>query len=334
MYQDALWQYRSYVRLLIGLLSLLPLAPAHLGSGDSVQPRNTESVITAISPAPPDGVKVEIVGSDTYVRLTSIGVRSEVHGYDDEPYLRISAEGLVEINDASVTAVLNGDRYGNVDTSKMQPNATPRWRTIATNGIAMWHDHRSHWMSPKTPATIDDNGKVLDWKIPMIIAGRRTLVSGTLYLRETASVAWWLFGIPAVVLAVVLSLFRRRGFFAAVLGISVVGAVTGLLEYIGLPEGARITPILLMFSVGAAAIALASMARLIRPGAMHIAISLNAGAGAALVVGAWLTADQVRAAYIPGIEPLWLARIAIPVMMGIGIVSVIDGITRIVRTAP
>ena len=67
---------------------------------------------------------------------------------------------------------------------------------------------------------------------------------------------------------------------------------------------------------------------------LTIALSLNAGAGAALVVGAWLTADQVRAAYIPGIDAMWLARIAIPVMMGVGLVSVIDGVTRIVRSAP
>jgi hypothetical protein len=91
---------------------------------------------------------------------------------------------------------------------------------------------------------------------------------------------------------------------------------------------------MLMFCAGASVIALVSMARLIRPGAMHVAISLNAGAGAALVVCAWLTANQVRAAYIPGIEPMWIARIAIPVMMGVGIVSVIDGVTRILRSAP
>lgn len=322
------------MRLLVGLLSFLPLAPAHLGSGDSVQPRRTESVINKVSPAAPEGVKVEIVGGDTYLRLTSVGVRSEVHGYDDEPYIRISAEGLVEVNDASVTAVLNGDRYGNVDTSKMQPSAVPQWRTIATNGIAMWHDHRSHWMSPKLPAAIDETGKVLDWNVPMIIAGRRTLVSGTLYLRDQSSVAWWLIGLPAVVLAVVLSLFRRRGFFAAVLAASLFGVVAGFLEYIGLPDGARITPVMLMFCAGASVIAIVAMARLIRPGAMHVAISLNAGAGAGLVVCAWLTANQVRASYIPGIEPMWIARIAIPVMMGVGIVAVIDGVTRILRSAP
>ena len=334
MYPETCGQYRSSVRLFVGLLSLLPLAPAHMGSGDSVQPRNTESVIESVVPAPPDGVKVEIIGSDTFVRLTSVGVRTEVHGYDDEPYLRISAEGLVEINDSSVTAVLNGDRYGNVDTSQMKPNAVPKWRTIATNGVAMWHDHRSHWMSPKLPAAINDQGKVLDWKIPMIIAGRRTFVSGTLYLRDTASSMWWFVGVPAVALAVILSLFRRRGFFALVLAASLLGVITGFMEYNGLPDGARITPIMLMFCAGAAVIALTSMVRLIRPGAMHIAVSLNAGAGAALVVCSWLTANQVRASYIPGIDAMWMARISIPVMMGVGIVSVIDGVTRIVRTAP
>ena len=322
------------MRLFVGLLSLLPLAPAHLGSGDSVQPRDTESVIQKISPAVPDGVKIEIVGGDTFVRLTAVGVRAEVRGYDDEPYLRISAEGLVEINDASVTSVLNGDRYGNVETSQMKPNAVPKWRTLSVDGIAMWHDHRSHWMSPVRPATIDDDGTVLNWDIPMIIAGKPTLVSGTLYLRDKASLAWWLMAVPAVAIGVLLSLLRRRAFFALVLSASLLGVVAGYLEFSGLPEGAQITPVMLMFCAGAAVIAIASMVRLIRPGAMHIATSLNAGAGAALVVGAWLTADQVRAAYIPGIDAMWLARIAIPVMMGIGCVSVIDGVTRIIRTAP
>jgi hypothetical protein len=329
-----MWQYRSGVRLFVGLLSLLPLAPAHLGSGDSVQPRNTESVIEKISPAVPDGVKIEIVGADTFVRLTAVGVRAEVRGYDKEPYLRINENGLVEINDASVTAVLNGDRYGNVDTSQMKPGAVPQWRTLSVDGIAMWHDHRSHWMSPLEPATVDANGTVLKWDIPMTIAGKATVVSGTLYLRDQASAAWWLFIIPAVAIAVVLSLLRRRSFFALVVGASLLGVVTGLLEFTGLPKGAQITPVMLMFCAGAAAIAIAASIRLIRPGAMHIALSLNAGAGAALVVGAWLTADQVRAAYIPGLDAMWLARTAIPVMIGVGLVAAVDGVTRIIRTAP
>jgi hypothetical protein len=216
----------------------------------------------------------------------------------------------------------------------MKPGPVPKWRTISVEGIAMWHDHRIHWMSPTEPPTIDDKGTVQPWKIPMTIAGKATVVSGTLYLREAASVAWWLLIIPAVAIAVLLSLLRRRTFFGLVVAASLLGVVTGFLEFTGLPDDAQITPVMLMFCAGATAIAIAASVRLIRPGAIHIAVSLNAGAGAALVVGAWLTADQVRAAYIPGIDAMWLARTAIPVMMGVGLVSVIDGVTRIIRSAP
>ena len=125
------------MRALLGFLSLLSVIPGHIGSGDDVKPRDTESVITSITPALPDGVRVSIVGGDTFVRLESDGVRVEVHGYDDEQYLRISPEGVVEINESSVTSVLNGDRYGNVDVSKMNPDAAPQWRTISTDGLPL-----------------------------------------------------------------------------------------------------------------------------------------------------------------------------------------------------
>ena len=319
------------MRILVGLLSVLSLAPTHIGSGDSVQPRDTESVINTIRPALPDGVRVSIVGADTFVRLESDGVRVEVHGYDDEQYLRISAEGVVEINDASMTTVLNGDRYGNVDVTNVDTSGIPKWRVIGTNGVAMWHDHRSHWMSPKPPAAIDENGKVLDWEIPMIIAGTRTMVSGTLYIRDKASVAWWLFGLPAILLAVVLALTRRRLFLWLAAVASVKGIIVGYLEFTGLPDDARITPVLMMFSAGALVISAMAIAASRRDGRHHVAVSLNAGAGVALVIVAWLCVDQIRAAYVPGIEWPWMARATLPSLMGIGLVSAIDGVTRIMR---
>lgn len=321
----------NVVRVLLGVLSVFSLVPSHIGSGDSVQPRDTESVITSVSPALPDGVRVSIVGADTFVRLESDGVRVEVHGYDDEQYLRISAEGDVEINDASVTSVLNGDRYGNVDLRNVDTSGVPKWRLIATDGVAMWHDHRSHWMSPKRPAAIDDTGKVLDWDIPLLVAGTPTLVSGTLYLRDKANIAWWFLGLPAILIAVMLSLARRRLFLWLAAVASVAGVVVGYFEFTGLPEGARITPVLMMFSAGALVISCVSITASRRDGGHHVAVSLNAGAGATLVIASWLCMGQVRAAYVPGLEWAWMARALVPMMMGIGLVSAIDGITRIVR---
>ena len=320
------------MRLILGLLSVLPFPVQHMGSGDSVQPRDTVSVIDSITPALPAGVAVDIVGSDTFVRVRSVGHDVMVTGYKNEPYMRITTNGEVFVNDGSQTTLINGNRYGNVDTSSFVESPNPVWRKIGTNGIAMWHDHRVHWMSPKQPAPVDTVGTVLQWKVSMSVDGVATTVAGTLFLREKSSMLWWLAGFIALLIAVVLSVRRRKEFFALTFLMSMAGVVVGAMQYVGLPDGARITPLILMFSNGAAAVAATSMFMQRRGQvSQHIALSLNAGAGATLVVCGWLCADQVRAAYVPGIDQEWLVRMLIPALLGIGFVATIDGVTRIMR---
>jgi hypothetical protein len=320
------------MRLILGLLSVLPFPVQHMGSGDSVQPRDTVSVIESVTPALPDGVDVDIVGSDTFVRVRSVGHDVMITGYQNEPYMHIKTTGDVFVNDGSQTTLINSNRYGNVDTSNFVESPTPVWRKIGTNGTAMWHDHRVHWMSPKQPAPIDTAGTVLEWKVSMSVDGVATTVAGTLFLREKASMLWWLAGFATLLCAVVLSVRRRREFFVLTFLVSMVGVAIGLMQYLGLPDGARITPMILMFSTGAAVVAAVSMFMQRRGHAsQHIAVSLNAGAGATLVVCGWLCADQVRAAYVPGIDQEWLVRMLIPALLGIGFVATIDGVTRIMR---
>ena len=303
-----------------------------MGSGDSVQPRDTVSVIDSITPALPAGVAVDIVGSDTFVRVRSVGHDVMVTGYKNEPYMRITTNGEVFVNDGSQTTLINGNRYGNVDTSSFVESPNPVWRKIGTNGIAMWHDHRVHWMSPKQPAPVDTVGTVLQWKVSMSVDGVATTVAGTLFLREKSSMLWWLAGFIALLIAVVLSVRRRKEFFALTFLMSMAGVVVGAMQYVGLPDGARITPLILMFSAGASVVAATSMFMQRRGQAsQHVAVSLNAGAGATLVVCGWLCADQVRAAYVPGIDQEWLVRMLIPALLGIGFVATIDGVTRIMR---
>jgi len=320
------------MRLILGLLSVLPFPIQHMGSGDSVQPRDTVSVIDSITPALPAGVAVDIVGSDTFVRVQSVGHDVMVTGYKNEPYMHITSKGDVFVNDGSQTTLINGNRYGDVDTSTFVESPNPVWRKIGTNGTAMWHDHRVHWMSPKQPAPIDTIGTVLEWKVSMSVDGAATTVAGTLFLREKSSVLWWLTGFVALLCAVVLSGRRRKEFFTLTFLMSMVGVVVGVMQFVGLPDGARITPLILMFSSGATVVAATSMFIQRRGHAsQHIALSLNVGAGATLVMCAWLCADQVRAAYVPGIDQEWLVRILIPVLLGIGFVATIDGVMRIVR---
>jgi hypothetical protein len=304
----------------------------HAGSGDAVQPRDTESVITAVAPALPAGIQIDIVGSDTFVRIRSQGHDVQIPGYQDEPYIHITQTGEVLINDASPTSLLNSNRYGNVDMSKYVESNTPKWRTIAANGVAMWHDHRVHWMSPKPPAVIDAKGTVLDWTVPVVIDKSKIVVSGTLFLRSKATVLWWLVGLVVVLLGVFLSLAKRQLFVYATAITALIATIIGAVQWMGLPNGARITPLLLMFSAGAFVIAIAASVlahNSLRP--QHIAVSLHAGAGATMAVCAWLLASVVRAAYVPGVEPAWLLRAIIPAMMGMGCVAMVDGVMRIVR---
>ena len=145
---------------------------------------------------------------------------------------------------------------------------------------------------------------------------------------------WWLGGLIALLFAVALSVGRRKGFFALTFFMSTVGVVVGAMQYVGLPDGARITPLILMFSIGAAVVAAVSVfMQRHSKSSQHVAASLNAGAGAPLVVCAWLCADQVRAAYVPGINQEWLVRMLIPALLGIGFVATIDGVTRIMRNS-
>lgn len=290
------------------------------------------SVIESVTPALPDGVEVDIVGSDTFVRVRSVGHDVMITGYENEPYMHITTTGDVFVNDGSQTTLINDNRYGNVDTSKFGESPNPVWRKIGTDGTAMWHDHRVHWMSLKRPAPIDTIGTVVSWKVPFSVDGVATAVSGTLFLREKASVLWWLAGFAALLSAVALSVRRRKEFFTVTFLMSIVGVVIGAMQYVGLPNGARITPLILMFSTGAAVVAAMSMFMQRRSQSTpHIAVLLNAGAGATLIVGAWLCADQVRAAYVPGVDQDWLVRMLIPTLLGIGLVATIDGVMRIRR---
>jgi phage shock protein PspC (stress-responsive transcriptional regulator) len=320
------------VDIFLGILSVLSLFPGHLGSGDSVQARDTVSVVTSVTPGLPSGVKVKIVGGDALFHLQSKNHEVMVPGYQDEPYIKITNDNKVFVNDGSTTAFLNGNRYGNVDVSQFKESDTPQWRLIGTNGTAMWHDHRVHWMSPKQPAAIDMQGTVLDWKVPFTVDGAKIEVAGTLFLRDKASVLWWLSGVLILCLAIVLSLARRSVLFGLLFTISVAGVVGGIAQYLGLPNGARVTPLLLMFSSGATVLSAAGLwAGRRRDAPQHTALSLHAGAGTALVICAWLCASQVRAAYVPGIEPMWIARVLIPTLLGVGIVATIDCVSRVVR---
>jgi len=227
---------------------------------------------------------------------------------------------------------MNESRYGNsseaADESKFSTTET-EWQKVGTDGTAMWHDHRSHWMSPKPPAIIDARGKIQDWVVPITVNGVATDLRGEMYLRERAGAWWWVFGLLAVIAIALVSLRPQSIVDLALFIVGSLALSTGAWQMVGLPSAARPAPLLFGFGAVAAIAAMVSVFLRSRRSDSVAAPAFVAGAGLSLVIGAWLARIYVQAAYIPGADDVeWIVRILVPVMLAAGIVGVIDGVRR------
>jgi len=293
-------------------------------------------VIESVTPALPTGVRVDIVGGDTFVRVRASGRVVSVPGYEGEKYIEIGADGVVRENMSSTTSKLNVNRFGNAEVPDVPGDVS--WKQTAGNGTAMWHDHRIHWMSPSTPAVIDAKGTVQHWTLSLVVDGTSHTVAGTLYLQGHRSFAWWFTGLFGVLVAGLLAVRSRKRYYKSLTWVAALGTVTGLLQWLSLPSGARITPLMLMFGLGALIAANVAMVLGRRAGngpqTEWIASSISAGAGAAMLLAAWMSWQQVQSAYVPMIGPLWIARVTVTTLVGTGVVAVFDGVMRAVRVQP
>jgi hypothetical protein len=141
--------------------------------------------VRTVSPAEP-GIDVEVLNYDDRLQLINrSGSRVLVRGYDGEPYIRLLANGAVEVNKNSPSYYLNQDRYANVTVpptaGKLKPSA---WDLVDSTGRYEWHDHRIHYMGKGVPAQVDkrsDRTKVFNWRVPIEVGNQRASLRGDLY---------------------------------------------------------------------------------------------------------------------------------------------------------
>lgn len=195
-------------------LALAPTVAAH-----SSDPRY-QSTVRAIVPGAA-GLEARILGTDDQIELVNRTGRTVlVTGYENEPYVRIDANGDVWVNMRSPAHYLNRDRYGEAGVPPSAAvGAKPRWRRLAATGRYAWHDHRIHWMSHTLPAQIEDReqtSKIQDWTVPLRVGARKHEIRGDLYwrppqsARPSTTVVATGFGVVAVLLAAGLLVARRR----------------------------------------------------------------------------------------------------------------------------
>lgn len=194
---------------------LLPAAAGAHGGG----PTEYESTVTAVRPKVP-GLVVTVRDGDDRVRLENrSGLTVVIEGYDGEPYLRFSRDG-VSSNERSPALWLNDDRFGLVDVPpSADPEAPPAWRTLSRGRAWEWHDHRAHWMSPIPPPNVerapDERHHVFDWRIPATVGEERVAIVGKLeYVpregRSWPAIAAFAIGFGTVVGALLILLVGRR----------------------------------------------------------------------------------------------------------------------------
>jgi hypothetical protein len=154
-------------------------ALAHEGNPDY------RSEVSGIVPNAP-GVEIEMLNFDDSLELANRGDATVVvEGYDEEPYLRFSPDGKVEVNTRSPAYFLNDDRYADVEVpATADAKAKPVWQRVAATGAYSWHDHRAHYMGTGIPQQVSDQSvrtKVFDYTVPLEVDGRPAAIEGTLY---------------------------------------------------------------------------------------------------------------------------------------------------------
>jgi hypothetical protein len=246
----------------------------------AVTPRPTDdrSQVTAVEPA--GAATATVLGGDTLVQLTvEPGHEVVVLGYAGEPYLRVPADGSVEVNPASAAVSLNRSRDATLDASAPTPAGQGTeidWQPYQPGRTAVWHDHRIH---TGTGAPLDHP---VDWEIPITVDGTAGTIAGRLERLPSPS------PVPELVLAAAVAgaLFgigRRRPIRATALalgGASVIATVTGLVEWWSLPAVVPRNPGLFLLPVAAAVALLVGLVvrrRPVRLVALLVSISALSG---------------------------------------------------------
>ena len=174
--------------VLLGVLAVLALAaPAQAHVGGAAAGSNYDARVVAVSPAAPE-ISVRVLSfGDEFEVVTRGGAEVLVPGYLDEPYLRIGPDGVWR-NRNSPATWLNLDRYGEAAASapaSVYAGAVPDWERVSDESAYAWHDHRTHWMIQNAlpPVVAADPGSahtVSEWTVPLVVDGREVAVDGVL----------------------------------------------------------------------------------------------------------------------------------------------------------
>jgi hypothetical protein len=154
----------------------------------------------------PAGLDAQVVDGDQRLWLrVSPGETVVVLDYRGAPYLRFSRSG-VDVNENSEMYYLNQTPVAETPPSNLNAGTPPGWQRVSSGHDYGWHDGRLHALA--TVALKPGTSYVGRWRIPVLIAGRPSSISGGLWYAGNPSIVW--FWPIVVLLACVLAARRVR----------------------------------------------------------------------------------------------------------------------------
>ncbi|SEP07198.1 hypothetical protein [Trujillonella endophytica] len=328
--------------VLAGVVAVLALAgPAVAHVGGDVAGSDFDGRITSVTPEVP-GVTVRLLQfGDELEVVTTSGTEVEVPGYSDEPYLRIGPDGVWR-NSRSPATYLNLDRYGRAgvpDTADVA--AEPEWVQVSTEPRYVWHDHRTHWMSegqlpPQVAADPDSAHLISAWVVPMTVGGAPVEVAGELTWEPPPS-PWVVWPVHLAVAAVALAAGLLARDARPLGGLLLVGGAAALVHALTTPEppesisshGGAIASALLP-ALAAVLVAVLG-ARAARRGRGAMAGLFALVLGWLLLVQGLPDVDVMWSAHVLAAGPDLLARVAVALLLGLGVGLVPGGIAAVRR---
>jgi len=313
------------------LLLMVATAPAALA--DAAGPTDYNTEIISIEPAA-SSIRVDMIGGDSFVSLEQLEpVEVVILGYQAEPYLRFSTDGTVYENRRSPAVWLNQERYSSEQApSFASADARPEWYVVATDGRYVWHDHRSHWMSPQQPPGAQPGDQILEGVIPIQIDGEEVTITVASFLLDDPSKLPVVFGVAtAALIGVAMGRSARTRRIAVALAVGIAAAVHGIVAFVSVPSETQPSSLLWLLPV-VALVAAATVLVIQNITATTVYLDgLTVVAGACTVAWGFSRRLALQRSLIPSDAPAWLDRFVITVALIVGVVVTTHGIIGLLR---
>src|SRR5581483_11285543 len=183
----ALVRLRLLAVLVTLALALLAAVPASADAHGPIAPV-ASSYLARISHVP-SGLEANVVDGDLRMWLR-VPPRETVVvlDYRGAPYLRFSPSG-VWVNQRSSMYYLNQTPIAQTPPANLGPHTPPHWQLVSSGHDYNWHDGRLHALA--AVARSPGASYVGAWKLPLLVDGRLSPISGGLWYRPGPSIVWF-----------------------------------------------------------------------------------------------------------------------------------------------